>query len=439
MGMPRMTRVHAVSAVSVNWPGGSDAAGIAMMTPTVVTIDAAATAASHGRSQRPGRMGKGCKAILLDTLVSLIAPILGEEWIGRRRYRMATSGLAKTGHNINYSCLWMSGCGMANGVGSTNPGLSPEATAVYRAMLNDPNMRPEDLAEWLALPQRTVRKALDRLTELELLVAAGSGDHQLAPPGPGLTSLLYEAEEQLRQRQREIAATRDAIAAIVTAHAQRMPDTEAMVRLDGLTAVRQRLTELVQVAVTDFMLFSPARAFRLASITVDDEFSFAALAGTVRFRSLHQDSYRNDAETLAFAQRMADLGGDVRTVPVVPMPIAVMDRQIALLPISSADTQLGAFEVHAGGMLAAVCALFEQLWQAANPLHQPLRRNRDGLTAQEVEVLRLLATGLTDEAVARKLGLSARTVRRTIASLSERLSANSRFQAGVQAARRGWI
>lgn len=306
-------------------------------------------------------------------------------------------------------------------------------------MLNDPSMGPEDLAEWLQLPQRTVRKALDRLTELELIVAAETGDPQLAPPGPGLETLLHEAEEQLHQRQQEITATRDAIDAIVAAHAQRVPDAEVMVRLDGLDAVRQRLTELVQAAITDFMLFSPARAFRLASITVDDEFSFAAMAGTVRFRSLHQNSYRNDAETLAFAQRMAGLGGEVRTVPVVPMPMVVMDRQIALLPISSADVQLGAFEVHAGGMLAAVCALFEQLWHAANPLHQPLRRNRDGLTAQEVEVLRLLASGFTDEAVARKLGLSARTVRRSIASLSERLRANSRFQAGVQAARRGWI
>jgi DNA-binding CsgD family transcriptional regulator len=126
-------------------------------------------------------------------------------------------------------------------------------------------------------------------------------------------------------------------------------------------------------------------------------------------------------------------------IPVVPMPMVVMDRHVALLPISSADTQLGAFEVHAGGMLAALCALFEQLWHAASPLHQPLRRNDDGLTAQEVEVLRLLSCGLTDEAVARKLGLSARTVRRTIASLNDRLRANSRFQAGAQAARNGWI
>ncbi|HEX6682400.1 MAG TPA: hypothetical protein VF062_06370 [Candidatus Limnocylindrales bacterium] len=49
-----MTRVQAVSEVSVAGPGGgSDAAGSAMMTPIAVTIDAVA-AASHERSRRPG-------------------------------------------------------------------------------------------------------------------------------------------------------------------------------------------------------------------------------------------------------------------------------------------------------------------------------------------------------------------------------------------------
>jgi DNA-binding CsgD family transcriptional regulator len=326
-----------------------------------------------------------------------------------------------------------------NGVGLTNLGLSPEAEAVYRVMLAHPGLGPEDLAQRLALPHRAVRKALDRLTALDLLVAADSGDRQPAPPEAGLAALLNEAEQQLSRRQQEIAATRDAIAAIVAVHAERTPEGDTMARLDGLDTVRRRLTELARLATTDFWLFSPTRSFRLAAITVDGEFSFAAMAGSVRFRALHQDSYRDDAETLAFAQRMGGLGGELRTVPVVPMPMVVMDRHVALLPISSADTQLGAFEVHAGGMLAAVCALFEQLWHAASPLHQPLRRNDDGLTAQEVEVLRLLSCGLTDEAVARKLGLSARTVRRTIASLNDRLRANSRFQAGAQAARNGWI
>ena len=42
-------------------------------------------------------------------------------------------------------------------------------------------------------------------------------------------------------------------------------------------------------------------------------------------------------------------------------------------------------------------------------------------------------------AVARNLGLSLRTVRRRIAALMNDLGVDTRFQAGVEAARRGWL
>lgn len=51
----------------------------------------------------------------------------------------------------------------------------------------------------------------------------------------------------------------------------------------------------------------------------------------------------------------------------------------------------------------------------------------------------MLAGGLTDEAMARKLGLSERTVRRLVSEPTERLGAASRFQAGVCAVRLGWL
>ena len=50
-----------------------------------------------------------------------------------------------------------------------------------------------------------------------------------------------------------------------------------------------------------------------------------------------------------------------------------------------------------------------------------------------------LAGGAKDEQIARALGLSVRTVRRRVAELLVELGAESRFQAGVEAVRRGWI
>jgi DNA-binding NarL/FixJ family response regulator len=47
--------------------------------------------------------------------------------------------------------------------------------------------------------------------------------------------------------------------------------------------------------------------------------------------------------------------------------------------------------------------------------------------------------GATDEVIARKLGIGLRTVRRRIASLMTELGVDTRFQAGVEAVRRGWL
>ncbi len=81
-------------------------------------------------------------------------------------------------------------------------------------------------------------------------------------------------------------------------------------------------------------------------------------------------------------------------------------------------------------------------WQQATPVF--------GSEAQETEeqpdlseadraLLHLLHAGLKDETIARQLGLSERTLRRRITDLTTRLGATSRFQAGAQVVRRGWL
>ncbi len=54
-------------------------------------------------------------------------------------------------------------------------------------------------------------------------------------------------------------------------------------------------------------------------------------------------------------------------------------------------------------------------------------------------LLRLMRTGAIDEAIARELGVSARTVHRRITRLQHLLDVRSRFQLGVIACERGWV
>ncbi len=90
-------------------------------------------------------------------------------------------------------------------------------------------------------------------------------------------------------------------------------------------------------------------------------------------------------------------------------------------------------------MLAVACALFDQLWATATPFGSTVAVDEQGLTTAERTLLELAAAGHTDEAAGRKLGISARTVKRQMADLMARLNAESRFQAGVRAAHRGWL
>jgi DNA-binding CsgD family transcriptional regulator len=319
-------------------------------------------------------------------------------------------------------------------------GLSQDAETIYRAMLAEPSWGVGDLVRHLALPERLVRKALDQLADLELLLPVeGLERWQPVPPGMGLAALLRHAEEEVLRRQRDISATRNAIETLIAEYQARPGESIAAVRIDGVEAVRGRLIELEERADHECCSFSPGGAHLPDAMEASKPLNLSALERGVAMRCVYQESYRNDPGTVAYAQWLIEHGGQVRAVPVVPMQMVVVDKSIALLPVSPADPRQGAIEVTNPGMLAAICALFEQVWSTATPLGRQPQRNGQGLSPQEGEILRLLATGHTDESVARRLNLSVRTVRRSIAELHERLSASSRFQAGANAVRNGWL
>ena len=132
-------------------------------------------------------------------------------------------------------------------------------------------------------------------------------------------------------------------------------------------------------------------------------------------------------------------GGWVRTATTLPIRMIILDRRQAVLPIDTSDTRSGAVAVKSAGIVAALCALFESIWESATPLGDDKPPAAVGVTDHDTEVLRLLATGLTDEAIAKRLGVSSRTARRIAADLMRRLDARSRFEAGVHAVQDGWL
>ena len=62
----------------------------------------------------------------------------------------------------------------------------------------------------------------------------------------------------------------------------------------------------------------------------------------------------------------------------------------------------------------------------------------EGLTEGEMEVLRLIAQGADNKAVAERLALSERTVANRLSSIYEKLHVSNRTEAALVALRRGW-
>jgi DNA-binding NarL/FixJ family response regulator len=63
----------------------------------------------------------------------------------------------------------------------------------------------------------------------------------------------------------------------------------------------------------------------------------------------------------------------------------------------------------------------------------------DGLTAREVEILKMLATGLANKQIAYKLKISEKTVRNHVSNMYEKLNIYDRAQAVLYAVRKGLV
>ncbi len=100
-------------------------------------------------------------------------------------------------------------------------------------------------------------------------------------------------------------------------------------------------------------------------------------------------------------------------------------------------------------VMAAILAVVEDLFVVTAPAARRTfgaltsgsvrRESFGGMTARELEVLKLTAQGLANKQVARALGLSDKTVRNHIANIYEKLGIHDRSQALLYAVRKGLI
>lgn len=121
----------------------------------------------------------------------------------------------------------------------------------------------------------------------------------------------------------------------------------------------------------------------------------------------------------------------------LPHETIIIDRRVMILAGTEATGRREFTVTNTPALIDGVAALFDATWEAAAPIGIRLQGDLPPIDANGREILRALGAGLTDEAAARRLGLSLRTYRRRVAELMRLLESGSRFQAGLRAGELG--
>lgn len=280
-------------------------------------------------------------------------------------------------------------------------GVDPVAEAVYLAMLRRPDAALHELAAHLELGEDTVRSAFDELARLALLRPSWEDPMTLWPVTPelGLEVLLTRQQAELLARQHQIERGRAALAVVVAETAGGRPSNVADIEeITGIDAIRERLEKLTVGTRFEVLAFVPGGAQTEAARDSSRPLDQALLERGVTMRTVYLDSVRNDPATIDYARWLTEQGGWVRTTATLPLRMIVVDRETAVVPLNPQAPGAGAAVLHGSGAVAAMCALFDQIWAGARPLGSARPRDEQGLSGQEKALILMLAEGETDEA-----------------------------------------
>jgi sugar-specific transcriptional regulator TrmB len=313
----------------------------------------------------------------------------------------------------------------------------------YRILLRWPGLTVNGLADRIGSPAGRVRRAVARLEQTGLITRSPVPTPRLLPVAPdaAIEALVRRQESELER----IRALATAWVADFRSGRSTGP-TELIEVVIGADAVLSRFDQLQRAATEEVQVLDTPPYARAAGPDTN-AVEFEVLARGVTCKAIYDRAALEQAPNAVTAiLRYVAAGEQARVTSELPLKLATFDRRTAFIPQSIDQGDIAsAIVVHPCSLLDVLLLVFDQLWRQATPLtaHGSLRAADEEGTFEPAEhdrrVLVLLASGMKDEAIARHLGWSYRTTRRRIATLMAALGAETRFQAGLLAARAGWL
>ncbi|MFE9886036.1 LuxR C-terminal-related transcriptional regulator [Streptomyces scopuliridis] len=337
-------------------------------------------------------------------------------------------------------------------------GLGPLAGRILEYLVTQPELSSEAVAEAVGAPTAAAERALQALENEHLIVRAGDRPTRWSagPPRSTLGSLLAQRRQDLARSElymeRLHEAYRSASHRRVTSDLFEVVESaeQVGVRYEQLLAASRH--EVLHLAKPPYV----TRSERLDRTSVpttpaavpDAPAPDVPAPDGVRLRSVYDTEGMTDTVSLRTALSGTARGGELRLLAGLPMKMVVFDATAGIMPLRQEDPSAGSLIVHSATLLEVLTALFESLWKRATPVSLGNGPGRPPITVAEPDgqpprrmrdILPLMCAGLTDDAIARVLGLSRRTIQKHISETAELLGARTRFQIALLARERGWL
>lgn len=312
-------------------------------------------------------------------------------------------------------------------------GLTPDQETVYVALLDVSSATETELrARCPGTPVRPAIAALERAGLVSRLTGTPIR-YAAAPPDVALELLA-------RSREQGLARARLSVAQLAGRYRQARATTQPHEVIEVVTtreATVRRWEQLQRSARQQVRSFDRPPYVSPSTNPVEEEMLLSGVA----YRCVYHPAGFALAGRPAAVRTMVAAGEQARVTESVPVKMFIADDQVGLIPLEVDGSAESSLIIRASSMLDTLIALFELVWERAVAIHADgdLPSGQSGPTDDESALLGLLAAGLTDGAMARHLGSHPRTVQRRVRELLDRLDAGTRFQAGLQAVRRGWL
>ncbi|WP_018157980.1 helix-turn-helix domain-containing protein [Demetria terragena] len=304
-------------------------------------------------------------------------------------------------------------------------GIGPEGETLYRQVLRSPGLLLTTYANRLGWSDAEADRALEQLRRRRLVRANDLGEVRVDHPRAALERVVSAEEAQLATRRQDLARLRDAIDGYAADHRVGQQgaaaDEPARERIDpaSLATVHEQLA-----VSTDGPILVAHHADGL--LPEDLPVVRRLLEEGREQRGVFLGDVAQDASD--YVQAWADSGESQRLSPPFPSPFVCFGTQAALASTGWGKTTDEHVILRDPVAVRAFVELFERLWAAGSPVD----RSDHG----DDQLVELMRQGLKDEAIARLLGISLRTVRRRVARLMDDYSVGTRFQLALRIADR---